>query len=1510
MSQNNQNKTGEHYVVDGAVFKCKCGSVPCQISVVSKPKVTAQNKSIVTEDDVTFASPSVPFATCTLNPTPSGPGPCAYANGKWTLNTLLSHGGKNVATESSSIFCPKGGKISCVYHGQVQSVTTVDFNEIKKSTLISFPFVAFPDMYNPDEKIENNASVVYGISVSKKVVRLGEVITLQAYDNDNKELTYPNVVNWEIATKKEENGDGKIKKGTYLEELLTVKKVSSPFNIKFDNPGVYYIEGGSDKLLDKYGKIKKDKPLGKENSFPFYKECATTVEVLDRNRIESSYLVGESINGGDEEKDHKGDDRLYIVKCSDKKVYIHVATCLPLAEDEELELKIDGEFTGNMAHKPKIGLNPAVMNNYCFTIDPIFFNNHVEKKVTVALTNSKKEELDSVSYRIKYVDGYVSPIVSHDIFGKNPIPKDSYVRQGATICLTVSPTETYDKVLDLKNAVWEIVENKISQEPKLKGSLIFHSLKTEGKVTIKLDLSKCNTVINNKKLGVTRYEHTFNVSRNVIKGVVDTPKVWYPGISYPIKFDLLYEYDCSADNKVLKFKLDGKEKELSSSVYGNNVYGKEELGKHCVAYAKNRKFEFEVVSPSVKTWQFSDERENLINEVGLEETFYLDIDIPVWADYQKYTNVKDGDVAKVKFYLWNNKGKSTSVIEAESLKNAKMGDNGKAHITLKISKDELARHLGTYQFPEKVSIIASLTNPPYMASEILTQKREYTEHWICNNAIPLTLVTQPCVTGYFSGRSYNPQKSVMKYGDTIYIILSTHNCKEMMDKITVELYENNKVGDDDTLISTYDNLQADEYGKVKIEISDKFADDNAHGENPNPRLFYFRVRLGSDVVYSYPQTQEDVFNMTYRKECEECNTAVVEFDGETHSVTSSDSKAVTKVRSYLWQLKVGKDKQINELNKTLAMMAPVVVGEELRKGEKREEDDCKCPRCHEDWKDLAKRLKEVFHGAKEENINTVAQTYCKYARRFGMDSCWIKAHFFAQVYVESRLLEGKTESLDYSVKGLMKSSFPYFNGHLHRCEMYGRISEKKVNGKYKDLPDNYNKPIKSQSSKPEEIANIVYKTKNGNEGGTDGWNFRGRGLIQLTGKDTYKEVGRILEAYGMDKENFECDLVKNREKVASDLELATVASMAFFRYKKCNMHVKCNGEKNADKISEIVGGSNTPLRKGAFQGGKGKFGDGTEVDLEGTYKIFELDDCQWDKIECTDNCPSYHTFFSGRVEKHIPKGCDESKATHYIYYYHKEDGTVVEICTRTIVRDGLFKLNRPSNSTIPSDSEIKKNNIKTWKYPKPVLKPGQKNGIDGDTIYFMPNGDKIVSGKEGTKKYTKSGNETIELVKIDEGREDGIFEFSKDGVNLYYEIDKTQTVRFYSDPNTFAILIGILAELGSNTDYNIKFRGTGNAEIHGTGYPSVTHRNGMSLDFCYSENKDDYEEVRKIKDIALLKAGIKFNCMTRLTGTWNCRKKGREAYSTKPEGDGNHNNHIHLGPFNQKINEPTIIKEN
>lgn len=122
-------------------------------------------------------------------------------------------------------------------------------------------------------------------------------------------------------------------------------------------------------------------------------------------------------------------------------------------------------------------------------------------------------------------------------------------------------------------------------------------------------------------------------------------------------------------------------------------------------------------------------------------------------------------------------------------------------------------------------------------------------------------------------------------------------------------------------------------------------------------------------------------------------------------------------------------------------------------------------------------------------------------------------------------------------------------------------------------------------------------------------------------------------------------------------------------------------------------------------------------------------------------------------------------------------------------------------------------------------------------------------------------------------------------------------------------MIGILAELGANPHYDIKFKGTGNAEIHGTGYPSQTHVNGMSLDFCYSKDAD--AEVRKYKDIALLKAGIKFNCMTRIVGFRPDRREGRELYSTpkKERVERAHNNHIHLGPFNQDINIPKKINE-
>jgi putative chitinase len=103
--------------------------------------------------------------------------------------------------------------------------------------------------------------------------------------------------------------------------------------------------------------------------------------------------------------------------------------------------------------------------------------------------------------------------------------------------------------------------------------------------------------------------------------------------------------------------------------------------------------------------------------------------------------------------------------------------------------------------------------------------------------------------------------------------------------------------------------------------------------------------------------------------------------------------------------------------------------------------------------------------------------------KFSLDTPLRKAHFLAQVAHESGGLKYSAENLNYSAQGL-----------------------RSVFGKYFKT----NEIAASYARKPEKIANRVYADRmgNGNEASGDGWKFRGRGLIQLTGKDNYQQFGR------------------------------------------------------------------------------------------------------------------------------------------------------------------------------------------------------------------------------------------------------------------------------------------------------------------------------------------------------------------------------------------------------------------
>ena len=109
------------------------------------------------------------------------------------------------------------------------------------------------------------------------------------------------------------------------------------------------------------------------------------------------------------------------------------------------------------------------------------------------------------------------------------------------------------------------------------------------------------------------------------------------------------------------------------------------------------------------------------------------------------------------------------------------------------------------------------------------------------------------------------------------------------------------------------------------------------------------------------------------------------------------------------------------------------------------------------------------------------------------------AAFLAQVGHESAGFTVLVENLNYSADGLAAT----WGSRFAQKDSAGQYLTEMDGGRARRLP---NSDAQRLHRRPEAIANRVYSDRlgNGSEASGDGWRYRGRGLIQITGKSNYQ----------------------------------------------------------------------------------------------------------------------------------------------------------------------------------------------------------------------------------------------------------------------------------------------------------------------------------------------------------------------------------------------------------------------
>lgn len=140
-----------------------------------------------------------------------------------------------------------------------------------------------------------------------------------------------------------------------------------------------------------------------------------------------------------------------------------------------------------------------------------------------------------------------------------------------------------------------------------------------------------------------------------------------------------------------------------------------------------------------------------------------------------------------------------------------------------------------------------------------------------------------------------------------------------------------------------------------------------------------------------------------------------------------------------------------------------------------------------------------------------------------------KAHILAQLDAETGM-KPREENLMYSSKRLMEVFPKYFRD---------------VNPKEYEY-------------KPEKIANRVYANRmgNGDEKSGDGWKYRGRGFMQITGKNNYRKLSQYTGV----------DYINNPDLLLTEAD-SVISALWYWKVNNINKYAD---KDDIDKVSDII----------------------------------------------------------------------------------------------------------------------------------------------------------------------------------------------------------------------------------------------------------------------------------------------------------------------------------------------------